>query len=137
MANTLTTNMSLQKPIDEHIISNDFNNLQAAHSANMDILEAMLTGVTTFAGTNASIINTSGARFTKIYACSAGSISTITGMVANVPFTLMIMSSGASLALVDGGVKALSANWIPSTIYSNLTLVWDGTNYIELARTAA
>lgn len=137
MANNTTTNMSLQKPVDEHAIETDFSNLQASHEANMDILELSLSGYTTI-GTNASIVATAASRIVKLYACSAGSISTISGALTNVPFTMMMMSSGASLALLSANTKyILSADWIPNTQYSSITLVWDGTRYIEIARVTA
>lgn len=141
MAYTTTTNLSLQKPVSESRIVEDVPNLKASHSANMDIIEKSLSGTTTI-GTNASIVATGGNRIVRLYACSAGSISTISGALIDCPFTLMMMSSGASLALIDDdtagtSARVLTADWVPATIYSALTLVWDGTRYIELGRATA
>jgi hypothetical protein len=136
MGYTSTTNMLLRKTVDTSIIQEDFENLQTDVSSNVDALEAMSTGSTVI-GTNASIVNTAGKRFVQLYACSAGSISTITGMLTNVPFTLMMMSSGASLALVDASPVLIAGNWVGATTKGNITLVWDGTNYVELGRVAA
>lgn len=140
MAVTTTTNLSLQKPVDEARVMEDVPNLKGAHSANMDIVEKVLSGSVVI-GTNASIVNTAGNRIVRLYACSAGSISTITGALTDCPFTMIMISSGASLALLDDDAtttaKAIVNDWIPSTIYSSLTLVWDGTRYIELGRTTA
>jgi len=134
MAITETTNLSLQKPVDEHNIVEDHNNLQGAHGANMDLLESIMTGSVAI-GTNASIVSTAGNRFVQLYACSAGSISTITGMLTKAPFTLIMMSSGASLAYLDANTSALlSADWVPDNAGDSLTLIWDGTNYIEIGR---
>ena len=134
MANTTTTNLSLQKPIDEHNIVEDFNNLQGAQGANADLVESIISGSVAI-GTNASIVNTAGNRFVKLYACSAGSISTITGMLTDTPFTLIMQSSGASLAYLNANTSALlSGDWIPDDVGDSLTLIWDGTNYIEIGR---
>jgi len=84
--------------------------------------------------TNASIVRTAGAKIVNLYSCSAGSISTITGMLTNIPFMLINRSSGASLALLDASPFLLNGNVTPSSVGSNITLVWDGTNYIELGR---
>jgi len=135
MANTTTTNLSLQKPIDEHNLVEDINLLQTAHSANMDLLETFIAAGTIAINTNPSIVTMVGDRIVKLYACSAGSISTITGMVDEVPFSMVMMSTGASLALLNANsVFKLSADWIPNVEYSSITLVWNGTQYIELGR---
>jgi len=84
--------------------------------------------------TNASIVSTAGAKIVNLYSCSAGSISTITGMLTNIPFMLINRSSGASLALIDASPFLLNGNVTPNSVGSNITLVWDGTNYIELGR---
>ena len=84
--------------------------------------------------TNASIVSTAGAKIVNLYSCSAGSISTITGMLTNIPFMLVNRSSGASLALLDASPFLLNGNVTPNSVGSNITLVWDGTNYIELGR---
>lgn len=136
MAYSSTTNVGLRKPIDESILMADIENIQADLNSNMDLLESVLAGSATVTGTNPSIVSTSGKRFVYLYACSAGSISTITGMLTNVPFTLIMNSSGASLSLLDASPKLLASAWTPSTVGGNITLVWDGTNYIEVARVA-
>jgi len=38
------------------------------------------------------------------------------------------------LALLDASPFLLNGNVTPSSVGSNITLVWDGTNYIELGR---
>ena len=86
--------------------------------------------------TNASIVSTAGAKIVNLYSCSAGSISTITGMLTNIPFMLVNRSSGASLALLDTSPLLLNGDVTLSSVGSNITLVWDGTNYIEIGRVA-
>jgi len=135
MANETTTNLSLQKPIDEHNMVEDINLLQTAHAANMDLLETYIVAGTVAINTNPSIVDADGSKIVKLYSCSAGSISTITGMVDEVPFSMVNMSSGASLAMLNANsVFKLSADWVPTVEYSSITLVWNGTQYIELAR---
>ena len=95
---------------------------------------ATLSETSTDIATNASIVSTAGAKIVNLYSCSAGSISTITGMLTNIPFMLINRSSGASLALIDASPFLLNGNVTPNSVGSNITLVWDGTNYIELGR---
>ena len=95
---------------------------------------ATLSETSTDIATNASIVSTAGAKIVNLYSCSAGSISTITGMLTNIPFMLINRSSGASLALLDASPFLLNGNVTPNSVGSNITLVWDGTNYIELGR---
>jgi len=98
------------------------------------INSATLSETSADIATNASIVSTAGAKIVNLYSCSAGSISTITGMLTNIPFMLINRSSGASLALLDASPFLLNGNVTPSSVGSNITLVWDGTNYIELGR---
>ena len=98
------------------------------------INSATLSETSADIATNASIVSTAGAKIVNLYSCSAGSISTITGMLTNIPFMLINRSSGASLALLDASPFLLNGNVTPNSVGSNITLVWDGTNYIELGR---
>jgi len=98
------------------------------------INSATLSETSTDIATNASIVSTAGAKIVNLYSCSAGSISTITGMLTNIPFMLVNRSSGASLALLDTSPLLLNGDVTLSSVGSNITLVWDGTNYIELGR---
>lgn len=136
MGYTTTTNLSLRKPAATNFRDIDLDDLNSHMTVNMGILEDKLTG-TTSVNTNPSIINTGGYRFTFLYACSAGSISTITGMVSGMPFTLLNGSSGASLALLDASPFFLAGNFIPNDIGENITLVWNGSSYFELGRSTA
>lgn len=135
MAVSESTNLSLQTPVNEGIQNQDLETAKAALAANNAILEKTLSGNVAI-GTNPSIVDTAGNRIVKLYSSSAGSIATIAGALTGVPFTLIMQSSGASLSLLDAGDMLLSAAWTPDTQYDNLTLVWDGSRYIELGRTA-
>ena len=116
----LVTNVKLHTLVDSATISG--------------ILNTEITTAAATIATNASIVSTAGANIVNLYSCSAGSISTITGMLSNVPFMLVNRSSGASLALLDASPFLLNGNVTPNSVGSNITLVWDGTNYIELGR---
>ena len=100
------------------------------------INSATLSETSADIATNASIVSTAGAKIVNLYSCSAGSISTITGMLENIPFMLINRSSGASLALLDASPFLLNGNVTPNSVGSNITLVWDGTSYIEIGRVA-
>jgi hypothetical protein len=132
-----TTNLSLETLNVENNITNDFPELVSTVNNNANALETIFASKVTIA-TNPSIVDVAGAKFIELYACSAGSIASITGAISYVPFTMVMRSDGASLALLDAGTNnVLSANWIPSTDDSNITLVWDGTKYIEIGRVTA
>ena len=131
-----TTNVGLQKPIDENVISQDVDALQGIVTANSDLLEKILGGITTLT-TNATIVATGGKRLVQMFQCSAGSIATITGMLTGVPFTIQMMGSGATISLADTAPYLLASAWAPNTKGSNITLVWDGTNMIEVGRVTA
>ena len=134
MAVTTTTNLSLQKLVSDKKIDSDLPNLIAADVANAAILETAISGFATIA-TNATIVNTGGAKNVKLYACSVVTLTTITGMTTGVPFSLIMQSSGATYHLPDelGSAFHLSANWTPDQ-YDTLTLVWDGSGYVEVGR---
>ena len=116
----LVTNVKLHTLVDSATISG--------------ILNTEITTAAATIATNASIVSTAGANIVNLYSCSAGSISTITGMLTNIPFMLVNRSSGASLALLDTSPLLLNGDVTLSSVGSNITLVWDGTNYIELGR---
>lgn len=136
MANTTTTNAALQKPIVESQIFQDLVNLQAAHAANMDILEKAIGGFQTAAttGVNASVINTNGNRTVAMQLISAGSIATIIGQIKGMPFTLIFQSSG-SIGMADVGIFKLNSA-LAGAVNTAITLVWDGTNFTEVCRSA-
>jgi hypothetical protein len=134
MAVSTTTNIALQKIVVDKKIDQDFPNLIAAAAANADLIEKISSGVTAVA-TNATIINTSGYKNIQLYSCSVVTLTTITGMVTGVPFNLIMMSSGATYHLPDELASKfhLSADWTPQQ-YDVLTLIWDGSGYIEVGR---
>ena len=138
MANTFTAQASLPKPVDESQIMQDFENLQTACNNAMDILETMVAGSQTAAdaGANASVINTGGKRIVFMQNLCAGSISTIIGAVQNVPFTMIWQSAVSGLnGIPDLGIFKINTAFLP-TLNSCITLMWDGTNFIEISRTS-
>jgi hypothetical protein len=142
MAQTYTTNASLPKPTDVNVIHDDMDLLKLAHSTAMDVLESLLCGTTTVTcnTSNSNIVATAGKPIVKLQIVSiAGSLTTITGAVAYRPFTLMVIS-GASCGnqgLDDKAPFKLTAKWFPNDIGNNITLVWDGTSFVEIGRSAS
>jgi hypothetical protein len=136
MANTTTSNASLPKPIDESFLMQDVENLEDAHNNSMDILERCLAGIQTAAvtGVNASIINTRGNRIVQLQVTSAGCIASITGAIRGMPFTMLFQSVG-SIGMSDVGGFILSAALTPA-VNAAISFVWDGTNFIEIGRSA-
>jgi hypothetical protein len=119
MSYTGTTNISLAKAVVQNIIHEDINTLKSNEVRNMDLLDKVLTGEVVLA-TNATIVNTQGNRFVKLYMLTTSSIASITGLC-----------TGAAN-------YKLNANWNPQQVVNTqaaITLVWDGTNFVELGRT--
>ena len=142
MAYTGTTNISLAKAVVQNIIHNDIDTLKSDEVLNMNLLDKALSGVLVIA-TNASIINTQGYRNLQLSMQTTMSIASITGMITGVPFTFYqaIDASNASFVGLATANTAylLSADWNPARLghlKKNITLVWDGTNYVEIMRTA-
>ena len=145
MGKTFTTNASLAKIVSTHIIHDDFNELKSITQTNANIIEAILSGTTSISqpvttiATNATVINTAKARICR-YACTslASSLTTITGMTTGVPFTIMVVAAASfgNHTLCDVSPFLLAGDWSPTTAGSNITLVWDGTNYTEIGRIA-
>ncbi len=136
MSNTTTSNASLPKPIDESFLMQDVENIQSAHNDSMDILERCLAGIQTAAvtGVNATSVNTRGNRIVQLQVLSALCIATITGAIPGMPFTMIFQSVG-STGMVDTGAFVLSAALNPA-VNAAISLVWDGTNFIEIGRSA-
>ncbi len=130
MATTLTTNATLPKPIDESRLMEDFENLQSAHNTAMDNLEKNLAGAVTL--DNLANVALAGNRVAFLNYATMMSITTISGCVQNLPFTLICLS-GASAGLVDvGNFKLASA--LLFTADDAIQLIWNGGVYYELGR---
>lgn len=136
MATNASANLGLQTIVVEGIGINDRINLNGAGVANCSILERSISGIQTAAnaGLSASVINTGGAKIVQLQIGSAGSISSITGMFVGVPFVLLAQSVG-SMGIADVDPFRIAGAWIPTT-QDTLTLVWDGTNFYEIGRSA-
>jgi len=142
MSYTGTTNISLAKAVVQSIIHEDIPTLIGNEARNNDLLDKVLTGIVAIA-TNASIVNTQGNRHVQLQMNTTSSLSSITGMIKGMPFTLyqMIDSTNASFVGLATANTAflLSADWNPARLghlKKNITLVWDGTNYVEIGRVA-
>lgn len=142
MAQTYTTNVSLPKPTNVNVIHDDMDLLKWAYTAAMNTLENYLSGNTIVIAnaTGAKVIDTGGKPIIRLQITSlAGSLSSITGAVPYSPFRLICISgvSCKNFGLSDLAPFKLTADWYPNDIGNNITLLWDGTSFIELGRSAA
>ena len=99
------------------------------------VLPAAMYAVKNMA-TGATIIDISAGTVFNLYTASGVtgiSLCSITGATSGQEFVLVAQQASYPV-LVDVDIFKLSADWIPQGQYSNLRLVWDGTNYIEIGR---
>lgn len=136
MAETYSSLCSLPSPIRESISPADRINLEDAHATAMSRLEAFFAGVqgATAAGLNSSIIDAGNRPYVELQHLSIGSITTIVGMLLGRPTTFLIQSIG-SYNFIDVGNFVLAGNFVPTTLDS-ITLIWNGIQYVEVARSA-
>ena len=136
MGHTNSTNLGIQTRIYSAVSPADLVGLAFDQSVSNPILEAAIAGVQSAAtvGVNASVVNTGGCRITQLQMLSAGCIATIIGQYTGVPFTLLFQSVG-SIGLADTGVFKLNGAF-NATLDDTLTLVWDGSNFYEIGRSA-
>ena len=85
--------------------------------------------------TNSSVPSIIKGTVFKLNSSTYGSIASFSGMSAGQIFTL-VAGQASYPCVLDGGNFLLSANWMAAKAGDNLTLVWDGTNFIEIARVA-
>jgi hypothetical protein len=142
MSYTGTANVSLAKIVVQNIIHEDVPTLIGNEVRNNDLLDKILTGSVAIA-TNATNVNTQGYRFIQLQMNTTSSIASLAGAITGMPFTLiqMINSSNASfVGLATANTNfLLSGDWNPASLghlKKNITLVWDGTNYVEISRVA-
>lgn len=83
--------------------------------------------------TNASLIDVSLSNSFKLFYSTFGSIATFVN--ARIGMSFILIAQQASFpVVVDTGAFKLSANWVPAKQYDNLTLIWDGSAFIETGR---
>ena len=141
MAHTYTTNTSLPKPTHVSVIHDDIDLLKDAHAIAMDHLETIFTGTggPAAAASTAGIINLGGKSVYLLQVTSiAGSISTIAGAIPYRPFTILAVSAASSgnYGITDADPFKITSAWFPNNVGDSITIVWDGTSFIELARNA-
>lgn len=86
----------------------------------------------TFA-TNASLINISNCAAFNIYYSTYASIATLISAAIGQKITL-IAQQASTPTILDAGVFLLNGAWTPAKSGDNLTLIWNGTNFIEIGR---
>jgi hypothetical protein len=85
--------------------------------------------------TNASVPSLAVGTVFKLNSSTYGSIASFSNARTGQKFTL-IAGQASYPCILDSGAFLLSANWMAAKAGDNLTLVWDGTNFIEVGRTA-
>ena len=135
MAYTSTTNLALQKTVEEGLWYNEAQQLQDNETANMDIIEAKFSGIANCA-TNATRPNISGKSVAKLWTGlppSVTTIATIVGCITGKPFTLIKMVTNASIGIREVANFVMAGNWTKG-LYDTITFVWDGEKYWEVCR---
>lgn len=148
MANFLTgTTFGTTEQVTNSKLHNIVNNASISSIKATELSNGILSSLASSAGaippqnmvflgsipTNASLIDVS--RFTSVnlfYStyCSLGTF--INGRIGQV-FTL-IAQQASFPAIIDVGNFKLASNWIPAKQYDNLTLIWNGSVFIEIGR---
>jgi len=83
---------------------------------------------------NATTPNISNANVLKLTNNTYCSIPTILGARVGQRFTLLSQQASTP-SIIDINSFKLNSDWIPAKANDNITLVWDGTNFIEIGRT--
>ena len=132
------TNTKLKNMVNNASISNilasEFNsNLLTSLTSNSGKIPPQNMWLLGTPATNASLIDISTFTSINLYYSTYGSIGTFINARNGQPFTLF--TNQASFPVIkDGGSFLLSADWIPASVGDNLTLVWNGTSFIEVSR---
>jgi len=124
------TNTKLHNLVDLATFSNNF--LTSLACASGKIPPQNLWDFKTVA-TNASLNDVSVGTIFKLWASTYCSIATFINARLGQAFTLMA-GQASFPAILDAGSFLLSANWSPAKASDNITLVWDGTNFVEIGR---
>lgn len=85
--------------------------------------------------TNSSVPDVSAYTSLTLNWSTYGSIASLTNMRSGQQFSL-VAGQASFPAILDAGSFLLSANWIPAKAGDSLTLLWDGTSFVELGRTS-
>lgn len=83
--------------------------------------------------TNASLIDISLVTSLNLYYSTFGSLATFINARTGQKVTL-IAQQASFPTVVDTGSFKLASNWFPAKQYDNLTLLWDGSVFIEVGR---
>lgn len=106
--------------------------LQSLSSAQGKVPQQNIWGLGSI-NTNASLIDVSSTHAYNLYYSTYGSIATFINARIGQPFRL-IAQQASFPTILDTGVFKLNGNFIPAKQFDNLSLIWDGTNFIETGR---
>jgi hypothetical protein len=83
--------------------------------------------------TNSSVPSLLVGTIFKLWASTYGCIASFSNMIIGQRFTL-VAGQASFPSIGDDGKFLLSADWKPAKASDNLTLIWDGTNFVEVGR---
>lgn len=133
----LCTNTKLHNLIANASIALGTNELSSGFLSSLTTMSGVIPSLNIHSysnvATNSSIPSISGKSLLKLNWATYGSIASISGAQVGQVFTL-IAGQASFPVILDSGSFALSADWIPNSSYDNLTLVWDGSSFIEIGR---
>lgn len=85
--------------------------------------------------TNASLIDISQFTAINLFHSTYATLATFINARRGQEFTL-IAQQASFPAILDTGSFKLAGNWIPAKQYDNLSLIWDGSAFVEIGRVA-
>lgn len=136
-ATELVTSTKLNSLVDSASIALTVSELSTGFLSSLATTSGILRPINLYSitnvATNMSVPNVANKSFLKLYWSTYGSIASLTGMTSGQQFTLMAAQASFP-AILDGGAFTLSADWIANGANDNITLVWDGSSFIETAR---
>lgn len=83
--------------------------------------------------TNASLIDVGLYNTLKLFYSAVGSLATLINARIGQPITLMMQQASFPCLVTTGNFK-LASNFIPLRQYNSITLVWDGSVFVEVGR---
>lgn len=133
------TNTKIHSIVDSASIALDIGELKTGFLSSLTTVVGIVRPINIYSitavATNATVPSAANKTYLRMYWSTYGSITSISGMTSGQFIT--ISAQQASFPVIcDVGNFVLSAKWTPNGANSNITLIWDGTKYIETSRTS-
>ena len=125
----IVNNASISNIIPGELISNLLSSLTSSHGK---VPMQNLVNLNTPA-TNASLIDVSLYSSLKLFYSIIGSVATFINARTGQQFTLIMQQASTPVLSTLGNFK-LAANFIPLRQYNTITLIWDGSVFVEVGR---